>query len=153
MNRIEIVSQIPWMEREIQEARKRIEVNSASICATLRKQGVANVTANYCGAGDDGQIEEVIYISSDGGLVEVDEKTRVNVIPDAEKPTQVKSVSLGLGLDMLMSDGLVAGGRAGWENNCGGEGVMRLDVEKNTISMKHYERVETLSDPIFINFF
>ena len=153
MNKFEIFSQIPWADRKMDEANRRVQINCKSICAELKKQGVAYVSAGYNGGGDDGQIQDVSYIGTSGGLVEVDEKSRVNVIPDINKPNKVMSVSLGLGLDMLLSDGLVAGGQIGWENNCGGEGTMKLSVETQALEIEHYERVETLADPVFLKFF
>jgi hypothetical protein len=98
----------------------------AALLPQLKAKGVHTVKVEYSGSGDGGSVDEVICACK-----------------DIEEPIEIGEELHGLLIDA--ANQLIDEKHAGWENNDGGFGTMKLDVSTGEFEWVHNENY-TASD-------
>ena len=114
--------------------------NKAAIFPALAAAGIARVTIDYDGGGDEGNLEPPQAVDAEGNSVEFPD-TRVTIVTLGFDNTTLHPET------HLLSDAVESAAcslleqtHGGWENNEGAAGQFVLDVAASTISLEHRER-------------
>lgn len=122
------------MERERATRKQQAKDTEGRIIARLAEIGVVRVEIAFDGAGDEGQVERVEYITvvdADGcTLAEADDEVMAAVeiaVPDPEAPGQVLTTRLGQVIEDWTYAALEGLG-VNWYDNAGGHGRIELHI-------------------------
>jgi len=95
--------------------------------AWLKKNNVATVKAFYCGSGDDGHVNDIVFMTAnDDNFLSVDS----NTCPHYENLCDIISDNVYLFTP-------------GWEINAGGSGSWSWDVSTGIIRIQHEQNIVT----------
>jgi hypothetical protein len=114
--------------------------NKQSLFTALRSAGVTQVTVDFDGCGDSGQIEGLAFLSGDTTFPE----PRGEVVLETAShggETAARAFELPSAIEHLVYE-LLEDGHGGWELNEGSYGTFTFDVADETITLDYNERVE-----------
>jgi hypothetical protein len=109
---------IDWYT-QLQQRLAECSVSLRALLVELARQGVTVIEVEYDGSGDSGQVERVTF-TSPTGPVEVSEQAE-RVVED-------------------YVDVLLGCHQAGWENDEGSFGTVRIDVVERSVTLEHSMR-------------
>jgi hypothetical protein len=117
--------------------------NKSAVLKALGEKGIAKVLVRFDGAGDSGQIEEVIAFGDDGTERPIpDAAVGLQRIAFGDDAPQTVAETLEEAIDSL-AYALLQCSHGGWENNEGAYGDFTFDVAADLITLEYNERYET----------
>lgn len=117
--------------------------NKSALLKTLGEQGIAKVLVCFDGAGDSGQIEEVMALGDDGAERPIPEvAVALQKIAFGDNAPRTGTETLGEAIESL-AYALLQFSHGGWENNAGAYGDFTFDVAAGLITLEYNERYET----------
>lgn len=117
--------------------------NKSALLKALGEQGIAKVLVCFDGAGDSGQIEEVMALGDDGAERPIPEvAVALQKIAFGDSAPQTGTETLGEAIESL-AYALLQSRHGGWENNAGAYGDFTFDVAAGLITLEYNERYET----------
>ncbi len=114
-----------------------------AIVPILAAHGVARLTIAYDGYGDEGQIDGIAAMDSDGVALDLPVVACPRHDGRFDGGVTKSDATLAEALETLGYE-VLADCFSGWENNDGAVGSMTLDVATGTITVEHDWRVMTL---------
>lgn len=118
------------------EASNELDDLKAALIEPLRALGIASVTINFDGYGDQGAIDEIECCDSDGAAAALPDDAVVLLGP-ADAPRD--EISLREALDTLAYTALELH-HPGWEDNDGACGALEIDVAAATFTLECKQR-------------
>ncbi len=134
-----------WRQHCAYEARagELLPANKAALLKALGEQGIAKVMVCFDGAGDNGQIDEIIVIGEDGTTRPIpDAAVELQKIRHSDDAPHGVAEPLGEAIEIL-AYALLQFSHGGWENNAGAYGDFTFDVAAGRITLEYNERYET----------
>jgi hypothetical protein len=112
--------------------------NKAILFAALAEAGIVKVSVEFDGAGDSGQIEDILSWNADGDSVPLPSgrKLQLTSLTPGNPPDET---TLQDAIETLVYDYLEET-HYGWENNDGAFGTFVFDVPARTVRLEHNER-------------
>jgi len=109
---------------------ERLRANAVRVAAVLAAHGIAEITANYSGSGDEGQVDEVTVewpngqpVSPEPSVVLLVHNRNYSSGTSFDSITE-ESFSLSDAMELLTDDALEVSGHSGYHNGEGGEGSL-----------------------------
>lgn len=111
--------------------------NKRLIFAALAEAGITKVSIEFDGAGDSGQIEDILaWNATFSGSVPIPADCKLQLAYPGNPP---REATLRDAIETLAYDYLDETYR-GWENNDGAFGTFVFDVPARTVTLQHNER-------------
>lgn len=107
------------------------------LLVALKRRKIASVVIHYDGEGDSGQVQSVSALDHRDHRVFLQAPIRL-ALHDPKNPTSYTTLQEALD-DFAWT--ILAEFHAGFENNDGGFGTIRIDVDKRVITIEHNDRV------------
>ena len=123
--------------REI--AQQAFDANRTALFDALADVGIVDVTVEFDGEGDSGQIEGISARDASGLVALPDGRIEIAVARWDGSGTDRQMQSVGEAIETLCYD-LLSHYHGGWEINDGSYGLFAFDVAKREIELTHNER-------------
>jgi hypothetical protein len=112
--------------------------NKKLIFAALEEAGITKVSIEFDGAGDSGQIEDILAWNADGATVPMPSHCRLE-LPSRLPDNPAVEMTLQEAVETLAYDYL-EDTYPGWEINDGAFGTFVFDILARTVTLEHNER-------------
>ena len=114
--------------------------NKQALFAALRSDGVTEVTVDFDGSGDSGQIENLAFRSGDASVAEPPGEVLLEIASNRGEAL-ARSFDIRAAIEHLVYE-FLEDDHGGWELNEGSYGTFTFDVAEGTITLDYNERVE-----------
>jgi len=130
---------IDWAAKFAADDKRRLALlleTKADFMGTCNAHGIATVEAEYDGAGDEGQVEEITAHKADGTPVDLE---KIGLFSIGEDQDLVTYNNLNEFADSFVCD-VLEHHHNGYEINDGGFGKVVIDVAENKVRLEHNAR-------------